>query len=39
LAEVLGIVGVSNGIWFFFPMLGFYHSVRLVMDENFDVWQ
>lgn len=37
--EVFGVVGVSNGIWIFFPMLGFYTSVRLIMDESFAVWQ
>ena len=38
-AEFWGVVAVANGIWIVFPMIGFYGSVRLIMEDSFSVWQ
>lgn len=36
--EVAGFVGVSNGLWFFFPLLGIYASARIVLDNDYSVF-
>ena len=38
LAEVCGFVGVSNGIWIVFPMVGMYASVRLILENSYAVF-
>ena len=35
--EVFLFVGVSNGIWFFFPLLGMYISVEMIKSNSFNV--
>ena len=37
LANVLAFVGGINGIWLVFPAVGLYVSVRLILDNRFDV--
>lgn len=37
--EVLGFVGFANSLWFFFPIVGVYTSVRILGDGNFSVFQ
>lgn len=38
LGEVLGFVGVSNGIWFFFPLAGIYACVSMLDTKDFSVF-
>lgn len=38
LVEVVGFVGVSNGIWFVFPLVGIYACVRILNDKDFSVF-
>ena len=35
--EVSLFVGLSNGLWFFFPLLGMYISGVLIFDSSYDV--
>lgn len=35
--EVAGFVGISNGLWFFFPLLGMYVSVQLIMTDSYSI--
>jgi hypothetical protein len=36
--EVVLFVGFSNGLWFFFPLLGMYISFYLIINNNFSVF-
>ena len=36
--EVMLFVGLSNGLWFFFPMLGMYLSVVLIYSDSFSIF-
>ena len=36
-AEVVGWVGGSNGIWIVFPLIGMYVSFQLIVSNTFDV--
>ena len=38
LTEVLLFVGLSNGLWFFFPMLGMYLSVLMIYADSFAIF-
>lgn len=38
LGEVLGFVGFSNSLWFFFPILGLYASVCILRDGDLSVF-
>ena len=38
LGEVLGFVGISNGIWFFFPLAGIYACVCILDKKDFSVF-
>ncbi len=35
--EVALFVGFSNGLWFFFPLLGIYVSVHMITSNNYDI--
>lgn len=35
LLEVLLFVGLTNGIWFVFPLLGVWASIQLVLQNSF----
>lgn len=37
-AEIVGFVGVSNGIWLFFPLLGIYACVCILDRKDFSVF-
>ena len=37
--EVLGFVGISNSLWFFFPIVGIYASARLILDGDWSVME
>jgi hypothetical protein len=37
IAEVVGWVGGSNGIWIIFPLIGMYVSFQLISTKTFDV--
>lgn len=37
--EVLLFVGLSNGLWFFFPLLGIWLSVDLVYTDSFHMFR
>jgi len=39
LTEVCLFVGVSNGIWVVFPLVGIYSCVVILRDMNLDVFQ
>lgn len=39
LGEVLGFVGVSNGIWFIFPLAGIYACVNILDTKDFSVFR
>ena len=39
LVEVLSFVAFTNSIWFFFPIIGIYASVRILNDGNFMVFR
>jgi hypothetical protein len=34
IAEVVGFVGVANGIWFFFPLFALYATVIILRDQS-----
>jgi len=36
--EVVGFVGVSNGIWFFFPIVGIYACVCILDTKDYSVF-
>jgi len=36
--EVALFVGLSNGLWFFFPLLGLWCSYQLVLNDNYSVF-
>lgn len=36
--EVLLFVGFTNGIWFFYPLLGMFISVQMIKSNSFDVF-
>ena len=38
LGEVLGFVGISNGIWFFFPLAGIYACVSMLDTKDLSVF-
>lgn len=38
IAEVVGFVGVSNGIWLFFPVAGMYACVSMLDTKDFSVF-
>jgi hypothetical protein len=38
LVEVVGFVGVSNGIWLFFPIVGMYACVSILDTKDFSVF-
>jgi len=35
--EVFMFVGFSNGLWFFFPLLGMYVSIHLIIHNNYNI--
>lgn len=37
--EVLGFVGFSNSLWFFFPIVGIYTSVCILRDNDMSVFE
>ena len=37
LAEVALFVGLSNGLWFFFPLIGIYASYSMIQSDSFAV--
>ncbi|CAM9445434.1 unnamed protein product [Choristocarpus tenellus] len=37
--ELVGYVVFPNFLWIIFPLIGIYHCVKLIMDEDFSVWQ
>jgi len=39
LTEVALFVGLSNGLWFVFPLLGIYASYSMIKDDTFDVFR
>jgi len=39
LLEVCLFVGVSNSLWFIFPLVGIYSCVRMLRDGNLDAFQ
>lgn len=36
--EVVLFVGLTNGIWFFYPLLGMFVSVNMIQSNSFDVF-
>ena len=39
LAGVLAVVGGTNGLWLFFPLIGLYVCARLILENRFDlIW-
>jgi hypothetical protein len=38
LGEVMAFVGISNGIWFFFPLAGIYACVSMLDTKDFSVF-
>ena len=38
LFEVILFVGLSNGLWFFFPILGMYASLQLILTNSYEVF-
>jgi hypothetical protein len=38
IAEIAGFVGVSNGIWFVFPLTGIYACVAILNSKDFSVF-
>ena len=39
LPGVLAVVGGTNGLWLFFPLIGLYVCLRLILDNRFDlIW-
>lgn len=38
LGEVLGFVGFSNSLWFFFPIIGIYASVCILRDGDMSIF-
>lgn len=39
LTEVVLFVGLTNGIWFVFPIIGIWSCVITLRDGNLEVWQ
>ena len=39
ISEVLLFVGFTNGLWFFFPLLGIYSSYILIDSNSFDIFR
>jgi hypothetical protein len=39
IAEVIGWVGGSNGIWIIFPLIGMYASFQLIQTGTFNVFR
>ena len=37
--EVALFVGLTNGLWFFFPLLGMYTSVELINSDSFKIFR
>lgn len=37
--EIALFVGLSNGLWFFFPLLGMKYSIEMIYADNFDVFR
>jgi len=37
--EVALFVGFSNGLWFFFPLLGIYACVHMISSNSYDILQ
>jgi hypothetical protein len=37
--EVMLFVGLSNGLWFLFPLLGLYLSVDLIYADSFRMFR
>ena len=37
--EVYLFVGVSNGLWFFFPLIGIWASCQLVYNDNYSIFR
>ncbi len=39
LPGVLAVVGGTNGLWLFFPLIGLYVCLHLILDNRFDlIW-
>lgn len=38
-AEVALFIGLTNGLWFIFPILGIYASIRVIQEDSFDVYR
>lgn len=38
IAEVVLFVGVSNGLWFFFPLMGMYASFAMIHADSFAIF-
>ncbi len=39
LGSVIAMVGGTNGVWLFFPAIGLYVCLRLILENRFDVIQ
>jgi len=39
ISEVLLFVGLSNGLWFFFPLLGIYASLHLIYSDTYAIYR
>ncbi len=39
ITEVSLFIGLSNGIWFFLPLLGIYGSLYLIYDESYAIYR
>jgi hypothetical protein len=39
IAEVVGWVGGSNGVWIIFPAIGMYASFQLISTGSFDAFR
>ena len=39
LGEVVGFVGVSNGLWFVFPLMGMVASYNLIETNSYDIFR
>lgn len=37
LTEVFAFVGISNGLWFFFPLLGLYISINFILSDSLSI--
>lgn len=38
-SEVALFVGLSNGLWFVFPLIGMWASFRMIVDDNYAVFE